>query len=50
MSCISGDDVGFQFGAYGNTKIKSPNVDALANRSLLFKNGFTSVSSCSPSR
>lgn len=47
---ILGDDVGFQFGAYGNTKIKSPNVDALAKRSLLFKNGFTSVSSCSPSR
>lgn len=47
---ILGDDVGFQFGAYGNTKIRSPNVDALAARSLLFKNGFTSVSSCSPSR
>ncbi|XP_045158345.2 N-sulphoglucosamine sulphohydrolase-like isoform X1 [Mercenaria mercenaria] len=47
---LLGDDVGFQFGAYGNTKIKSPNVDALAKRSLLFKNGFTSVSSCSPSR
>ncbi|WAR24758.1 SPHM-like protein [Mya arenaria] len=47
---LLGDDVGFQFGAYGNRKIKSPNVDALAARSLVFNNGFTSVSSCSPSR
>lgn len=47
---LLGDDVGFQFGAYGNTKIRSPNVDALAQRSLLFRNGYTSVSSCSPSR
>ncbi|KAH3848942.1 N-sulphoglucosamine sulphohydrolase-like isoform X2 [Dreissena polymorpha] len=47
---LLGDDVGFQFGCYGNQKIRSPHVDALAKRSLLFKNGFTSVSSCSPSR
>lgn len=47
---IFGDDAGFQMGAYNNTAIKTPNWDALAKRSVLFKYGYTSVSSCSPSR
>lgn len=44
------DDGGFQTPIYGNTRIKTPNLDALAQRSLVFKHGYTSVSSCSPSR
>ncbi|NXJ16572.1 SPHM sulfohydrolase, partial [Odontophorus gujanensis] len=44
------DDGGFESGAYNNSAIRTPNLDALARRSLLFQNAFTSVSSCSPSR
>lgn len=44
------DDAGFQTPIYGNTHIKTPNIDALAARSLVFTRAFTSVSSCSPSR
>lgn len=44
------DDGGFQMGAYGNKAVKTPNIDNFAKRSVLFKHGFTSVSSCSPSR
>ena len=44
------DDAGFQTPVYGNTYVKTPNIDALAERSLVFTRAFTSVSSCSPSR
>ena len=44
------DDGGFQMGAYGNKAVKTPNIDNFAKRAVLFKHGFTSVSSCSPSR
>ncbi|XP_074245139.1 N-sulfoglucosamine sulfohydrolase isoform X1 [Saimiri boliviensis] len=44
------DDGGFESGAYNNSAIATPHLDALARRSLLFRNAFTSVSSCSPSR
>ncbi|XP_048252057.1 N-sulphoglucosamine sulphohydrolase-like [Haliotis rufescens] len=47
---IFGDDAGFQMGAYNNTACKTPNFDKLAARSIVFKHGYTSVSSCSPSR
>lgn len=47
---VLGDDVGFESGVYGNKICKTPNIDRLAERSLVFDNGFTSVSSCSPSR
>ncbi|XP_050390250.1 N-sulphoglucosamine sulphohydrolase-like [Patella vulgata] len=47
---ILGDDAGLQMSAYGNHAIKSPNFDKLAARSVVFKHGYTSVSSCSPSR
>lgn len=49
-SGCQGDDAGFQMGAYNNTDILTPNWDALAARSVVFRHGFTSVSSCSPSR
>ncbi|XP_032726326.1 N-sulphoglucosamine sulphohydrolase [Lontra canadensis] len=44
------DDGGFESGAYNNSAISTPHLDALARRSLTFRNAFTSVSSCSPSR
>lgn len=46
----SADDGGFESGAYNNSVISTPHLDALARRSLTFRNAFTSVSSCSPSR
>lgn len=42
------DDGGFEIGAYGNNVIKTPNIDLLAAKGLLFNKAFTSVSSCSP--
>ena len=45
-----GDDVGFETQVYNNTVCKTPNINALAKRSVIFRNAFTSVSSCSPSR
>uniref|UniRef100_K9IKV6 Putative sulfatase n=1 Tax=Desmodus rotundus TaxID=9430 RepID=K9IKV6_DESRO len=47
---ILADDAGFESGAYNNSAIATPHLDALARRSLVFRNAFTSVSSCSPSR
>uniref|UniRef100_A0A8C2PIW3 Sulfatase N-terminal domain-containing protein n=1 Tax=Capra hircus TaxID=9925 RepID=A0A8C2PIW3_CAPHI len=47
---ILADDGGFESGAYNNSAISTPHLDALARRSLVFRNAFTSVSSCSPSR
>lgn len=46
----SADDGGFESGTYNNSAISTPHLDALARRSLIFRNAFTSVSSCSPSR
>lgn len=45
-----GDDAGFETQVYNNTVCRTPNINALAKRSVIFRNGFTSVSSCSPSR
>ncbi|XP_005104298.1 N-sulphoglucosamine sulphohydrolase [Aplysia californica] len=45
-----GDDAGFLQSAYNNTVCQTPNLDKLAARSLTFTQGYTSVSSCSPSR
>jgi N-sulfoglucosamine sulfohydrolase len=44
------DDLGLDLGCYGNRKIKTPNLDALANQGVRFTDGFATVSSCSPSR
>lgn len=35
---------------YGNTFAKTPNIDRLARRSLIFTNAFTQEASCAPSR
>ncbi|KAI0212765.1 N-sulfoglucosamine sulfohydrolase [Lamellibrachia satsuma] len=44
------DDAGFETEVYNNTVCKTPNLNALARRSVVFTTAFTSVSSCSPSR
>src|SRR6266542_4140902 len=47
---IIADDLGMQLGCYGNQVIKTPNIDALAQRGVRFTKAYSSVSSCSPSR
>ena len=37
-------------GAYGHPKIRTPNIDRLAERGTRFDNAFLTCSSCSPSR
>lgn len=37
-------------GPYGNQKIKTPNINRLAEEGLVFENAFLTTSSCSPSR
>lgn len=45
------DDMGYgDIGAYGNSLIRTPHIDALANRGLLLTNGYASANVCSPSR
>ncbi len=48
---IIGDDVGWNdIGCYGNSGIKTPNIDQLSNEGIRFNNVFLTASSCSPSR
>ena len=47
---LLGDDVGLDFKAYNNTYIQMPYLDGLAQYGVTFINGYTAVSSCSPSR
>jgi len=47
---IIADDAGLEMGCLGNPVINTPNLDMLAERSALFREAYTSVSSCSPSR
>ncbi|XP_072339759.1 N-sulphoglucosamine sulphohydrolase [Scyliorhinus torazame] len=47
---IIADDAGFETEVYNNTAIRTPNLNQLAKRSVIFQNAFSSVSSCSPSR
>ena len=47
---IIADDAGFESQVYNNSVCKTPHLNALAKHSLVFRNAFTSVSSCSPSR
>ena len=48
---IIGDDIGWNdLGCYGNTAVKSPNIDRLANEGIKFQNVYLTASSCSPSR
>ncbi len=45
------DDAGWRdFGCYGNTAIRTPNIDRLAQRGMLFHQAFLTSPQCSPSR
>lgn len=47
---IVADDGGFESSSYGNHKCKTPYINELAKRGLVFRNAYSSVSSCSASR
>src|SRR5437762_9184678 len=47
---IIADDLGLDLGCYGNTAIRTPNLDRLAKRGVRFAKAYATVSSCSPSR
>lgn len=48
---IIGDDISQEdIGCYGNTSIRTPNIDLLARQGMKFNNAFVTSSSCSPSR
>lgn len=45
------DDIGWNdLGCYGNEFVKTPHLDALAERGVRFTNAYLTISSCSPSR
>ena len=44
------DDLRPELGSYGHDLIKSPNIDMLASRSMLFERAYCQVAVCSPSR
>lgn len=45
------DDMGYgDLGAYGNQLIRTPHIDAIARRGVVFSNGYASANVCSPSR
>jgi N-sulfoglucosamine sulfohydrolase len=44
------DDQGRDAGCYGNSVIKTPNLDALAADATRFQNAYCTTASCSPSR
>lgn len=46
-----GDDISWDdFGCYGNTAARTPNIDRLAKNGLRFTEAYLTASSCSPSR
>ncbi len=47
---IAVDDLRPELGCYGNDIIKSPNIDKLASKGLVFTNHFTQVPTCGASR
>lgn len=49
LFCIA-DDWGAHAGAYGTPWVKTPGFDRVAREGLLFKNAFTPVAKCAPSR
>jgi arylsulfatase A-like enzyme len=45
------DDLGYgDVGAYGATRVKTPNIDMIANNGLRFTDGHSSAATCTPSR
>ena len=47
---IIADDLNCDIGAYGNLVVKTPNIDRLAERGVLFKNTHNQYPLCGPSR
>ena len=47
---ISDDQDKYDYGCYGNYKIKTPSVDRLAREGMIFENAFTAQAICAPSR
>lgn len=48
---ILADDLGYgELGAYGQEKIETPNIDALANDGMLFTQHYTGAPVCAPAR
>ena len=48
---ILADDLGYgELGVYGQTKIKTPNIDALAKNGMLFTQHYSGAPVCSPAR
>ncbi|WP_146854176.1 sulfatase [Brevifollis gellanilyticus] len=47
---IASDDMRPQLGCYGDTTVKTPNIDALAKRGMVFQRSYVQQALCSPSR
>ncbi|MDO5980230.1 arylsulfatase [Flavivirga spongiicola] len=48
---ILADDLGYgELGAYGQTKIETPNIDELASRGMLFTQHYSGAPVCAPAR
>ncbi len=48
---ILGDDIGYgDFGCYGATKTRTPNIDQLATQGMRFTNGYATAATCTPTR
>src|SRR5689334_8696081 len=48
LICV--DDLKPLLGCYGDTSVKSPNIDALANRGIMFNRAYCNQAVCAPSR
>lgn len=47
---IAVDDLRPMLGCFGDTRIQTPNIDRLAERSILFERAYCQVAKCGPSR
>ena len=47
---IIADDLNCDLGCYGNALVKSPNIDALAKKGIVFENAHNQYPLCGPSR